>query len=101
MELDEWHRWWKTRGGRGLRRILMEQWDPIGVAGMPEAADEYDSYVGQVGTMLHEGATQAAIAEYLTGVRTEHMGLPGREAREDEVAAAVTDWYREEMRASA
>jgi hypothetical protein len=31
-----------------VREILMREWDPIGVAGSPEAADEYDSYVGKV-----------------------------------------------------
>ena len=26
----------------------MREWDPIGVAGIPQAADEYDTYVGKV-----------------------------------------------------
>ena len=29
-----------------IRGILMEEWDPIGAANIPEAADEYDSYIG-------------------------------------------------------
>jgi len=31
-----------------VREILMRDWDPIGVSRVPEAADEYDRYVGKV-----------------------------------------------------
>jgi hypothetical protein len=46
--------WWKRVGGRELRELLMRSWDPIGVSGWPDAADEYDSYMGDVATMLRE-----------------------------------------------
>jgi len=32
---------------RAIRAALMQHWDPIGVADIPEAADEYDSYLGR------------------------------------------------------
>ena len=31
-----------------IRAVLMAEWDPIGVSDIPEAADEYDSYIGGV-----------------------------------------------------
>jgi hypothetical protein len=31
-----------------IREILLRDWDPIGVNDVPEAQDEYDSYVGGV-----------------------------------------------------
>ena len=94
--------WWKDRGGAGVRKLLMEEWDPIGVARMPSAADEYDSYVGTVGRMLREGATTAELSTYLTRVRTEWIGVdhPDAEVREPEVSALLVDWYEIEMRAS-
>jgi hypothetical protein len=46
IDLEDWHRWWKTSGARELRGLLMTYWDPIGVNGIPEASDEYDSYLG-------------------------------------------------------
>ena len=102
MELAEWHMWWKERGGRGVRRLLMDAWDPIGVRGVPEAADEYDAYVGAVGGMLHEGATEEELARYLRGIREDHMGLgpsgSGR-ARDREVAQRLSEWYAREMAA--
>lgn len=55
VQLAEWHTWWKRDGARELRALLMDHWDPIGVAEVPEAADEYDTYVGHIGRMLREG----------------------------------------------
>jgi len=100
MELEKWHRWWKERGGRGVRRLLMDEWDPIGVRGIPEAADEYDVYVGVVGRMLHEGATADGIEAYLRGIREDYMGLgPSKngEVRDREVAHRLLEWYVQEM----
>ncbi len=34
-----------------IRAVLMREWDPIGVADFPQAADEYESYIGE-GFML-------------------------------------------------
>jgi hypothetical protein len=60
-----------------VREVLMRDWDPIGVAAVPEAADEYDRYVARAYVMLmDERATAADIASYLLEVATEHMGLP-------------------------
>lgn len=59
-----------------VREILMRDWDPIGVAGMPEAADEYDRYVDRAYVMLmDERATAEAIAAYLFEIATQRMGL--------------------------
>ena len=54
----------------------MREWDPIGVAGIEDAADEYDAYVGRVYVMLmDESASAEAIAAYLFEVATENIGL--------------------------
>jgi hypothetical protein len=59
-----------------VREILMRDWDPIGVAGISEAADEYDRYADRAYVMLmDERATAEAIAAYLFEIATRHMGL--------------------------
>jgi len=59
-----------------VREILMRDWDPIGVAGIPEAADEYDAYADQAYVMLmDQRATAEAISAYLFDIATRHMGL--------------------------
>ena len=101
MELSKWHMWWKRRGAAGIRRLLMEEWDPIGVCGIAEAADEYDGYLGAVGRMLREGATRSELESYLTDIREHHMGLgPSAfaQARDGAVAARLVEWFSNEMR---
>jgi hypothetical protein len=103
VDLSEWQMWWKRRGGAGVRRLLMEEWDPVGVAGIPEAVDEYDSYVGVVGQKLREGATADQIGAYLADISENHMGLGATAAsreRDQAVARQLVTWYREEMQAA-
>ena len=67
----------------------MREWDPIGVAGMPEAADEYDRYTAKAYVMLmDERATADAIGAYLFDVATRHMGLSGATLAERSERAA-------------
>jgi hypothetical protein len=62
-----------------VREVLMREWDPIGVAGLPEAADEYDTYAAKAYVMLMvERADTARIAAYLLENATKNMGLPHR-----------------------
>jgi hypothetical protein len=76
MQLEEWHRWWKTQGRGGLKALLMQYWDPIGVKGASSARDEYDSYLGQLANVLRNGADATAVAEHLAEIQTRRMGLP-------------------------
>jgi hypothetical protein len=58
-----------------IRRILMQDWDPIGVQEIPEAYDEYDSYVPTIYSMLITQKPLAELFEYLVWLESEHMGL--------------------------
>ena len=53
----------------------MAKRDPIGVSDVPEAADEYDRYIGEVYDLLKSGATDKEIARYLIEIETDRMGL--------------------------
>jgi hypothetical protein len=54
----------------------MEAWDPIGVNGIPEAADEYDSYIGDFYELLVTRRPKQEIIDRLAYLEGEHMGLP-------------------------
>ena len=71
----------------------MKHWDPIGVAGVESAADEYDKYVGHVGRMLREGGSPREIADYLHYIRTDWMGLGEQRGEDADVAALLVAWY--------
>jgi len=48
-----------------LRELLLA-WDAIGVAGAPEAADEYDCMLSPLMHQLHEGAHEVKIRDWLS-----------------------------------
>jgi hypothetical protein len=59
----------------------MEEWDPIGVRDEPEAAGEYEAYVGGVYRLLATGASKEAIAEHLATIERDAMGLERARAK--------------------
>jgi len=95
--------WWKRSGARELRQLLMDEWDPIHVRGVPEAADEYDGYLGQIAARLREGATAEDIAA-LDDVEEVQIGLGGSAAARrtnQQFAARLCSWHAEAMAAEA
>lgn len=69
-----------------IRDVLLREWDPIGVAGIPEAADEYDSYISQVHGLLLRQKPLHELIDFLWWAETEHMGLAGNRRRTEQVA---------------
>jgi len=63
---------------QSIRCALMQHWDPIGVAHIPEAADEYDSYIGSVYRILTDTRSEEELVEFLHRTETETMGLNAR-----------------------
>ena|SRR5687767_4899469 len=74
-----------TRRARDIQtaiaRLLTEEWDPIGVRDEPEAADEYDAYVGGVYRLLASGASKESIAEHLATIERDRMGFERARAK--------------------
>jgi hypothetical protein len=60
---------------RRVDEVLFYRWDPIAVAGAPEARAEYERYVPHVFSLLMNEAGSALIAEFLVKTETEDMGL--------------------------
>ena|SRR5690242_18022220 len=77
-----------------VREILLRDWDPIGVSGIPGAKDEYDSYADTAYVMLMDGQAASAIAAYLFKIATQNMGLSdhgGLAEKSDHVAKLLVD----------
>jgi hypothetical protein len=72
--------------------VLHFGWDPIRIAGIPQARDEYDDYVPRVVAMLIEGKQEGEIAAYLIAVEGEKMGLPPAPMKAAEVASDLLEW---------
>ncbi len=62
-----------------IRRVLIELWDPIGVREVPEAQDEYNSYLGGVYELVTGGASADQVIDHLLSIERDRMGLSGRD----------------------
>jgi hypothetical protein len=58
-----------------IRDALMRHWDPIGVAGVLEAADEYDSYIAPVYRILVGSRSEDELVEFLYCTEKGLLGL--------------------------
>ena len=78
-----------------VRAILLNDWDPIGVAGIREAADEYDGYVADIAQTVEAGSAVSALSKHLMMIEVERMGLSGNKNRAQSVAAKLKSIARE------
>lgn len=67
----------------------------------PEAADEYDSYLGPVAGRLRAGASVGQIAALLSHFRSDSMGLPADQPRDAHVAQLLHEWHQRSTAAPA
>jgi hypothetical protein len=94
MDAQAYERWWRERGDRELRELLLREWDPIGISDLADSQlDEYEHYAGQLVRRLRAGATEEEIAAVLERFRTD-MGLEPSDEPPLGVAHSIRDWYR-------
>lgn len=62
---------------RQIGVVLLQDWDPIGVAAIKTAQDEYDGYVREVWDIAVGTGSAEAVAKHLAKIERESMGLFG------------------------
>ena len=74
-----------------IRRILLHDWDPIGISHHENAADEYDTYADHVLRMVQSGADVKELIAYLYGVARTDIGLdyPGLLEKSESAALGI------------
>ena len=77
---------------RAVDEVLHYVWDPIGVSTIPQARDEYHSYLPNVFGCLRNGESSQSIAAYLNAVTTNRMGLSANAQHDLKVAEILIDW---------
>ena len=79
--------------------MLFWRWDPLGFEyAFPRTEDEYDRYVRVLLSRLRKGATAKDVADYLSGIEHDSMGLsPHDEETLRSVGQRVLDWYDESI----
>jgi hypothetical protein len=74
----------------GIRAILMEHWDPIGVNGWSDATNEYDAYIPKIKALLRAKASIEVMMDFLDSVATERMGFTSQRERARPAAERMT-----------
>jgi len=64
-----------------IRELLLREWDPIGVADVPEARSEYDAYAPRVYGLLARGAPAEEVAAYLAALDFGLAPVPSEHLR--------------------
>jgi hypothetical protein len=117
---DQWNEWWRRRGEERLALLLWAVWNPIG----PVPLDEYDSYTGQVASILRKAhdadvgvisgdgeisdavqlqrnrlaeAATVELANLLAELRDERMGIAAAPETDRQAAQTLLEWYEWEM----
>jgi hypothetical protein len=75
-----------------LDEVIHYLWDPIGVSGVPEARDEYYSYLPKLLELLKKESSLDEIADCLGWITSERMGLGTNRARDLDIAEILVGW---------
>lgn len=77
---------------RAVDEVLHYLWDPIGVANIPEARNEYYGYLPGVFALLMDGGDEDEIARHLGAISTERMGLSANADHDRTIARQLLAW---------
>ena len=77
---------------RAVDEVLHYIWDPIGISGVPEARDEYHPYLPHVYDLVRNGADTTEVANYLSSITTERMGLTANASHDLQIANVLLCW---------
>jgi len=83
-----------------IHQISLQDWDPIGVADIAEAQDEYDGYIHEIHGMLIRHEPRYRLVDHLWWVETKHMGLFGNRQHTEAIADRLIR-LREQIEADA
>jgi len=77
------------------------EWDLIGVAGNPEAADEYNCMIGPLLRRLFEGADTRSLVGWIGHERSSHFGVGPDDDQDKRLAESLTArWERRRTEAT-
>jgi hypothetical protein len=77
-------------------RSVLQQWDPANGDEDPQAdRGKYDSLIAPILTRLSDGATVAALAEYLWFEVRDRFGIDPTRSRPDLMAERLVAWYHD------
>lgn len=75
--------------GRAIRAILLDVWDPIGIAGIDGMQDEYDACIWSILGLLQSGASTEELTDYLVEITVSRFELGEQRIKPAEAARTL------------
>ena len=77
-----------------VRRVLLDEWDPLSVGPNPNLADEYDDVLGKVMACLAPNPPADVIADLLEELERDYLCLPQPRREPCRAAASLASLRR-------
>jgi len=88
-EAGEWREFWRTRGMPELRVVLRAAWAPLAETPLGEE----EAYSFRIASLLGSRASEKAIADELSRIRSDGLGVEPDPSADAAAAAAILAWF--------
>ena len=82
-------RWQAIAVQNSIRQVLVYEWDPIGIKGVPEAIDEYDAYIGRINGILAGNRSKIDLVDFLQRIERDEIGISTSEQTRENVVNSL------------
>lgn len=72
-----------------IHKILLKEWDPLGIQRIPTMRDEYDDYLPNIFRMIRQNSSESEIFEYLWWIEQKVIEKKGVKEKTLRVAALL------------
>lgn len=76
-----------------IDEVVHYLWDPIGISEIPQARDEYHSYLAAIYSSVKSGNTKEVV-ETMKRITGENMGLIFDQDKAEKAAEILLEWKR-------
>jgi len=74
-----------------IHKILLKEWDPLGIRRMPSMRDEYDDYLPNIFKLIRDNSSESEIFEYLWWIELKVLEKTGRKEHTLKIAKLLKE----------
>lgn len=72
-----------------IHKILLKEWDPLGIRCIPAMRDEYDDYLPNIFKLIRQNSSETEIFDYLWWVEQRVLEKQGNKAHTFRIAGLL------------
>ena len=73
----------------GIHKVLLNEWDPLGICRNPSMRDEYEDYLPKIFKMIRDHSSESEIFDYLWWVEHKVMEQKGNKQHTLRIASLL------------